>query len=144
MAAQRNVNNVLSFDMSPIQKAAIERTKMGLMDGQLEARPFTACCAMNFCWGHDPVYDEKWAPWIEPLLEQPLFKGVETLATETPCATSKRVGGSLDFLLRDDNRIILEDLKAVSSRKESPADASPLPSSRRMGASLQCITLRWW
>ena len=123
---------------------------MGLMDGQKEAAPFTACCAMNFCLGHGSVYDEKWAPWIEPLLNEPLFKGVETLATEyAVCDKIKRIGGSFDFLLRttdpNDKRVILGDLKTVSSKKgvssRRPATAQ-LQAYRSFLAT--CITLRWW
>ena len=115
-----NVSTVLSFDMSPSQQAAIERTKDG-PDGWAErGRTIHRVLCDEFLRGEGSIYDEKWAPWIEPLLEHPLFKGVETLATEyAVCDKIKRIGGSLDFLLRvrDDNRVILGDLKTVSSKK---------------------------
>ena len=113
-----NVSKVLSFDMSPSQRAAIERTKDG-PDGWAErGRTIHRVLCDEYLLGHDSLYDEKWAPWIEPLLDEPLFKGVETLATEyAVCDKIKRIGGSLDFLLRDDKRVILGDLKTVSSKK---------------------------
>lgn len=115
-----NVSSVLSFDMSSTQRAAIERTKDG-PDGWAErGSTIHRVLCDEFLLGHGSVYDEKWAPWIEPLLDEPLFKGVETLATEyAVCDKIKRVGGSLDFLLRvpDDKRVILGDLKTVSSKK---------------------------
>ena len=115
-----NVSSVLSFDMSPSKRAAIERTKDG-PDGWAErGRTIHRVLCDEFLRGQGSIYDEKWAPWIEPLLEQPLFKGVETLATEyAVCDKIKRIGGSFDFLLRvhDDNRVILGDLKTVSSKK---------------------------
>ena len=115
-----NVSTVLSFDMSPTQRAAIERTKDG-PDGWAErGRTIHRVLCDEFLLGQGSIYDDKWAPWIEPLLDEPLFKGVETLATEyAVCDKIKRIGGSLDFLLRvpDDNRVILGDLKTVSSKK---------------------------
>ena len=115
-----NVSTVLSFNMSPTQRAAIERTKDG-PDGWAErGRTIHRVLCDEFLLGQGSIYDDKWAPWIEPLLDEPLFKGVETLATEyAVCDKIKRIGGSLDFLLRvpDDNRVILGDLKTVSSKK---------------------------
>ena len=46
-AVQRQQRAV--FRHVTLQRAAIERTKMGLMDGQREAEQFIACCATNFC-----------------------------------------------------------------------------------------------
>ena len=77
-----NVSTVLSFDMSPTQRAAIERTKDG-PDGWAErGRTIHRVLCEEFLRGEGSIYDEKWAPWIEPLLDEPLFKGVQTLATE--------------------------------------------------------------
>ena len=120
--AAYNVSTVLSFDMSPSQRAAIERTKDG-PDGWAErGRTIHRVLCDEFLQGEGSIYDEKWTPWVEPLLDEPLFKGVETLATEyAVCDKIKRVGGSFDFLLRttdpNDKRIILGDLKTVSSKK---------------------------
>ena len=112
-----NVSTVLSWDMSPAQRAAIERTRGGL-DGW-EIRGWTLHRVLKrHLLGEPDIVDDRWTPWIEPLLDQPLFKGVEVLAVEYPiCDKIKRVGGSLDFLLRRGDSVILGDLKTVSSKK---------------------------
>ena len=109
--------------MPAAQRAAIERTKEGPDGWFIRGRDDS-----TECWKASPAKENqtslmsRWTPWIEPLLDQPLFKGVEVLAVEYPiCDKIKRVGGTLDFLLRptdpDDNRVILGDLKTVSSKK---------------------------
>ena len=112
-----NVSTVLSWDMSPAQRAAIERTREG-PDGW-EIRGWTLHRVLKrHLLGEPDIVDDRWTPWIEPLLDQPLFKGVEVLAVEYPiCDKIKRVGGSLDFLLRRGDSVILGDLKTVSSKK---------------------------
>ena len=148
-----NVSNVLSFDMShSVQRAAIERTKDGPDGWAVRGKTIHRVLCDEFLLGHDPVYDEKWAPWIEPLLEQPLFKGGDTGAEYAVCDKIKRVGGSFDFLLRttdpNDKRVILGDLKTVSSKgslqqtpstcpapgvQELPCSASPFVGGDRSG-----------
>ncbi len=93
-----NVSTVLSFDMSPTQRAAIERTKDG-PDGWAErGRTIHRVLCEEFLRGEGSIYDEKWAPWIEPLLDEPLFKGVQTLATEYASATrSSELAAALIF-----------------------------------------------
>lgn len=118
-----SVTQVLSFDMSPSKREAIERTKGG-PDGW-EARG-NACHkaldqylgSMKLQNGHGVIYDDRWADWIDPLLDHPIFKGVEVLANEFAVYDAKKnCAGSFDFLLRtEDNRIVLGDLKTVSSR----------------------------
>ena len=116
-----NVSTVLSWDMPAAQRAAIERTKEGPDGWEIRGRTLHRVLERHLL-GEPDIVDDRWTPWIEPLLDQPLFKGVEVLAVEYPiCDKIKRVGGSLDFLLRptdpDDNRVILGDLKTVSSRQ---------------------------
>lgn len=107
--------------MPAAQRAAIERTKEGPDGWEIRGRTLHRVLERHLL-GEPDIVDDRWTPWIEPLLDQPLFKGVEVLAVEYPiCDKIKRVGGSLDFLLRptdpDDNRVILGDLKTVSSKK---------------------------
>ena len=118
-----SVTQVLSFDMSPSKREAIERTKGG-PDGW-EARGNAVHKAldqylgsMKLQNGHGVIYDDRWADWIDPLLDHPIFKGVEVLANEFAVYDAKKnCAGSFDFLLRtEDNRIVLGDLKTVSSR----------------------------
>ena len=143
-----NVSTVLSYDMSPTQRAAIERTKDG-PDGWAErGRTIHRVLCDEFLQGEGSIYDEKWTPWIEPLLDEPLFKGVETLATEyAVCDKIKRVGGS--FACCEQRIPTISGLFWATSRRSplkrgSLADAQQLPSSRLTGASLRCTTLRWW
>jgi len=132
-----SVTQVLGFDMSPSKRQAIDRTKDG-PDGW-EIRGNTCHKAldqylgsMKLQNGHGVIYEDRWADWIDPLLDHPIFKGVEVLATEYAVYDKhKNCAGSFDFLLRttssDDKRIILGDLKTVSSKKalaaRKPADA---------------------
>ena len=146
-----SVTQVLGFDMSPSKREAIERTKGG-PDGW-EARG-NACHkaldqylgSMKLQNGHGVIYDDRWADWIDPLLDHPIFKGVEVLATEYAVYDAKKnCAGSFDFLLRvsptsgEDNRVILGDLKSVSSKRalaaRKPADAQ-LAAYQSMLASL--------
>jgi hypothetical protein len=140
-----NVSTVLSWDMPAAQRAAIERTKEGPDGWEIRGRTVHRSLQRHLL-GEPDIVDSRWTPWIEPLLDQPLFKGVEVLAVEYPiCDKIKRVGGSLDFLLRptdpDDNRLILGDLKTVSSRK---AVSSRRPATAQLQAyhSFLCSTHR--
>ncbi len=112
-----NVSTVLSWDMAPAQRAAIERTRGGPDGWEIRGRTLHRVLE-RYLLGEPDIVDDRWTPWIEPLLDQPLFKGVEVLAVEYPvCDKIKRVGGSLDFLLRRGDSVILGDLKTVSSKK---------------------------
>jgi hypothetical protein len=82
-----SVTQVLGFDMSPSKRQAIDRTKDG-PDGW-EVRGNTCHKAldeylrsMKLQNGHGVIYEDRWADWIDPLLDHPIFKGVEVLATE--------------------------------------------------------------
>ena len=125
-----NVSTVLSFDMKPEQRAAIERTKDGPDGWQVRGEEIhwilnkhLTCMATNL--NHGFTYDDRWSSWAEPLLEDELFKGAKVLATEYAiCDRFKGVGGTLDFLLEkpaasagQPKRVILGDLKTVSSKK---------------------------
>nr|BAR24760.1 DNA replication factor Dna2-like nuclease [uncultured Mediterranean phage uvMED]BAR24863.1 DNA replication factor Dna2-like nuclease [uncultured Mediterranean phage uvMED] len=112
-----NVSTVLSWDMPAAQRAAIERTKEGPDGWEIRGRTLHRVLERHLL-GEPDIVDDRWTPWIEPLLDQPLFKGVEVLAVEYPiCDKIKRVGGSLDFLLRRGDSVLLGDLKTVSSKK---------------------------
>ncbi len=103
--------------MAPAQRAAIERTRGGPDGWEIRGRTLHRVLE-RYLLGEPDIVDDRWTPWIEPLLDQPLFKGVEVLAVEYPvCDKIKRVGGSLDFLLRRGDSVILGDLKTVSSKK---------------------------
>jgi hypothetical protein len=147
-----NVSTVLSWDMPAAQRAAIERTKEGPDGWEIRGRTVHRSLQRHLL-GEPDIVDSRWTPWIEPLLDQPLFKGVEVLAVEYPiCDKIKRVGGSLDFLLlkrgpnsfgpiSSEDRVILGDLKTVSSRK---AVSSRRPATAQLQAyhSFLCSTHR--
>lgn len=122
-----SVSQVLSWDMSPAQRAAIERTKDGEDGWQIRGNTIHRVLD-QFLNGEGSIHDDKWTAWIEPLLADDLFKDVTTIATETPiCDRVKRVAGAFDFLIEDKNRLILGDLKTVSSRKAVSSRKLPLP-----------------
>ena len=126
-----SVSQVLSWDMSPAQRAAIERTKDG-EDGWKVSGDTIHRVLDQFLNGEGSIYDDKWTAWVEPLLADDLFKDVTTIATETPiCDRVKRVAGAFDFLIEDKNRLILGDLKTVSSRK---GVSSRKPAKAQLGA----------
>ncbi len=65
------------------------------------------------------MHDDKWSDWIDALLHNELFQGIETLATEFRVVDRfNSVAGSFDFLIKQkDGMTILGDLKTVSSAK---------------------------
>jgi hypothetical protein len=88
------------------------------------------------------IYDDRWAPWAEPLLDHWLFRDCTVLAVEYAlCDPLKRVGGCVDFLVRTaQGQTILGDLKTVSTaaalkaRKQATAQLGAY-------ASMLC---HWW
>jgi len=133
-----SVTQVLSWDMSPAQRAAIERTKDGEDGWQIRGNTIHRGLD-QFLNGEGSIYDDKWTAWVEPLLADDLFKDVTTIATEMPiCDRIKRVSGSFDFLIEtlasntetgatSEKRLILGDLKSVSSRKAVSSRKLPIP-----------------
>ena len=69
-----NVSTVLSWDMSPAQRAAIDRTKEGPDGWEIRGRTLHRVLQRHLL-GEPDIVDDRWTPWIEPLLDQPLFKG---------------------------------------------------------------------
>lgn len=84
------------------------------------------------------IYDEKWAPWIEPLVEHWLFDGCIVEAVELRlCDPSKSLGGSLDFVITDkDGNVCLGDLKTVTSKGSID---SRKPANKQLGGYLQML-----
>ena len=133
----------------PLNGLQSSAQKMALMAGLRGGRTIHRVLCDEFLQGHGSVYDEKWAPWIEPLLEHPLFKGVETLATEyAVCDKIKRVGGSFDFCCARQiptiSGLFWETSRRFPLKGGLQQTPRQLPSSRLTGASLRCITHRWW
>ncbi len=84
------------------------------------------------------VYDEKWAPWIEPLLDHWLWEDCIVEAVELRlCDPKKSLGGSLDFIITDKNGCrCLGDLKTVA--KENAIDGRK-PADKQLGGYLQML-----
>ena len=79
------------------------------------------------------VYDEKWAPYIDPLLDHWLWEDCIVEAVELRlCDPSKSLGGSLDFIITDKTgQTVLGDLKTVKTAKA--ADLRK-PAEKQLGA----------
>ncbi len=84
------------------------------------------------------VYDEKWAPWIEPLLDHWIWEGCTVEAVELSlCDPAKSLGGQLDFLIVDkDGFRVLGDLKTVKTAKAAEARK---PADKQLGGYLQML-----
>jgi hypothetical protein len=136
-----SVTEVLSHDMPPEKLAMIMRYKDG-PDGW--AARGNAChkALETHLSGEGIIFDNKWAPWIDPLLDCPLFQGAEVLALEHRlCDEKKSLGGSFDFLLRDtDGKLVLGDLKTVSKK---PAVKRREPATKQLGAYVAMLNTHY-
>ena len=84
------------------------------------------------------VMDEKWASWIDPLLDHWLWDGCIVEAVELRlCDPKKSLGGSLDFIISDKNgNVVLGDLKTVKTAK---AAEGRKPAEKQLGGYLQML-----
>ena len=88
--------------------------------------------------GEGIIFDNRWAPWIDPLLDCELFQGAEVIATEYRlCDEGKSLGGSFDFLLSTSHGIVLGDLKTV---KTKAAGRRREPASKQLGGYAAMLT----
>lgn len=141
-----SVSEVTGIDITPVQRAAFEKYKHG-PDGWA-ARGDAIHKAMNKHLLDEPqVYDDKWSPWVETLLEDDIFKGINLMASEYPlCLRSdtNSIGGTLDALWSldiDDGGVgspfvVLADLKTVSSKK---AVSSRKPATSQLGGYAEML-----
>ena len=112
-----NVSDVLSDDLTPFAKAQIEKYRGGPDGWEIRGRTLHRSLD-RYLRGEVDMHDDKWSDWIDPLLGDDLFKGIETLATEYRVVDRyNSVAGSFDFLISSDAGVTLGDLKTVSSRK---------------------------
>ena len=129
-----NVSDVLSDELTPFAKAQIEKYKHG-PDGWLVRGKTIHRSLDRYLRGEVDMHNDKWSDWIDPLLSDSLFEGIETLATEYRVVDRyNSVAGSFDFLLRhkdDPSFVILGDLKTVSSKK---AVSGRKPATAQLGA----------
>ena len=132
-----NVSDVLQSELNAFAKKKIEETKHG-EDGWL-ARGRTIHRSLDrYLRGEVDMHDDKWSDWIDALLDNELFQGIETLATEFRVVDRfNSVAGGFDFLIREESgMIILGDLKTVSSAK---AVSSRKPATGQCGAYVKML-----
>ena len=117
--------------MTPEKLAAIMRWKDG-PDGWHARGTAVHKALETHLAGEGIIFDNRWAPWIDPLLDCELFQGAEVIATEYRlCDESKSLGGSFDFLLNTSHGIVLGDLKTV---KTKAAGKRREPATKQLGA----------
>ena len=141
-----NVSDVLNVDMTPFKRAMIDKYKDGPDGWAARGTAIHKALELHLL-GEPQIVDDKWSPWLDPLLDDPFFKGVETLATEYRVMDRyKSLGGSFDFLIRlkeeglepSKQLVILGDLKTVSSKK---AIAARKPATAQLGAYCSLLSL---
>ena len=132
-----SVCDVLQEELNPFAKKKIEETKHG-EDGWLVRGETIHRSLDRYLRGEVDMHDDKWSDWIDALLDNELFKGIETLATEFRVVDRfNSVAGSFDFLIKQkDGMTILGDLKSVSSVK---AVSSRKPATGQCGAYVKML-----
>jgi len=127
-----NVSDVLQSELNAFAKKKIEETKHG-EDGWLVRGRTIHRSLDRYLRGEVDMHDDKWSDWIDALLDNELFQGIETLATEFRVVDRfNSVAGSFDFLIKQkDGMTVLGDLKTVSSAK---AVSGRKPATGQLGA----------
>ena len=89
----------------------------------------------NHLRGEGSIHDDKWSPWIDTLLAEPLLQDITPLAVEQPLVnTIKRVGGTPDAIFVKGDDIYIADLKTVSKKEGVSSRKEALP---QLGAYLE-------
>jgi hypothetical protein len=132
-----NVSEVCSDELTPFAKKRIEETRLGPDGWELRGRTIHRCLDAQLT--NQPfVHEDRWDAWLDPLLDEPMFKGIETLATEFRLVDRyNNVAGSFDFLVSSDAGVTLGDLKTVGSRK---AVSGRKPATRQLGAYAKMLS----
>ncbi len=132
-----NVSDVMQGELNAFAKKRIEETKHG-EDGWLVRGEIIHRSLDRYLRGEVDMHDDKWSPWIDALLGDELFQGIETLATEFRVVDRfNSVAGSFDFLIKKrDGLTILGDLKTVSSAK---AVSGRKPATGQCGAYVKML-----
>ena len=85
-------------------------------------------CLENFLLHGDPGDPGDYAEWVQPLVNHPMWKTWEAAAVEHRMVDNRySIAGSFDALLRhkEDQRLVLADLKTQSSHHSKPRDIGP-------------------
>jgi len=141
-----SVTGIVS-DLSPQARKQIERTKDGEDGWALRGSSIHGILEqqlIGLASGglRGVMFDDRWTPWAEPLLDHWLFRDCTVLAVELAiCDPCKRVGGSFDFLVRTaEGQTVLGDLKTVTT---AAALKSRKPATAQLGAYASMLA-HWW
>ena len=117
-------NTTVINDKTPAQMKRIMATR-----DEWEPRGNTVhACLENFLLHGDPGDPGDYAEWVEPLVNHPMWKTWEAVAVEHRMVDKRHsIAGSFDALLRhkEDQRLVLADLKTQSSHHSKPRDIGP-------------------
>lgn len=155
----RSVSEVIGHDLTPEQRAGMERYKHG-PDGWAARGTAIHKVLEHHLKGEPCVMDDKWSPWVDALLDESIFGRFRLLACEFLLVDERRsMGGSFDFLIELEELgvpegkglIVLGDLKTVSHKtgvgRRKPATAqlgaylSMLKRLRPKVQVSQCVTV---
>ena len=99
-------------------RAQFEKTKDGPDGWKARGDAIHKVFANHLAQGEGSIHDDKWTPWIDTLLAEPLLQDITPLAVEQPLLnTIKRVGGTPDAIFVKGDDIYIADLKTVSKKK---------------------------
>jgi|TARA_R100000084_G_scaffold105597_1_gene63148 hypothetical protein len=133
----RSVTGVLGAKLAPEALANIMRYKDG-PDGWAARGEQVHGALESYLKGEQLEFAERWADWVDPIIECELFKDAQVIATEYRlCDAKKSIGGSFDFLLKTSTgEIVLGDLKTVGSKSRA---RNREPATEQLGAYLAML-----
>lgn len=130
-------------DLSDEARAQIEATKGGEDGWEARGNAVHAALEQFLLYragqtANGLVMNEKWADWIEPMVDHWLFEDCIVEAVELRlCDPQKSIAGSLDFIISDKNGDrILGDLKTVKTK--AAADRRK-PAEKQLGGYLAML-----
>ena len=139
---QHSVTQVLG-DLTPEAKAQIEATKHGPDGWQIRGETIHRALEEFLLYKAGVrkdglVYDEKWAPWIDGVLDHWLWEDCIVEAVELRlCDPEKSLGGSFDFLISNKaGELTIGDLKTVRTKK---AVDTRKPATAQLGAYISML-----
>jgi hypothetical protein len=151
----RSVSEVVGHDLTPEQRAGMERYKHG-PDGWAARGTAIHKVLEHHLKGEPCVMDDKWSPWVDALLDESIFGRFRLLACEFLLVDERRsMGGSFDFLIELEELgvpegkglILLGDLKTVSRGRNAARSsgrilttATRLGKKRGLATTLICLT----
>ena len=150
-----SVTRVIS-DLTPEQQARIDATKDGPDGWAIRGNTVHGAMEQMLLYKAGVtkdglIYDNKWAPWIDAMVDHWLWDGCSADAVELRlCDPRKSLGGSLDFVITDKRgHRVLGDVKtvksesAVDTRKAASAQLVLKPVYRTHATCFWSQTLSW-